>query len=243
MALTFVLVSSTSCYKKAAILTAGTSLSAVGLAVWRRVRAHEVVLLRSAGHRKRSRHPVCSRRGAASPQAASIRVAESRSSSRRMWRDGQPTLEGPSAITKWRQGVVYPGYSMLHVPSRFESETRLFTRGVLAQSLHKGMTMLDAKTIAMLQIEANQSAARRSGKSGARLLDDAENNVGNSVIFATSKPPSSFIHRSTRQKPSQDSQSYSEYQHRAKRYCCNDSSNPSRRSRRCRPNNRNNRFW
>ena len=43
--------------------------------------------------------------------------------------------------------------------------------------------MLDAKTIAMLQMEANQSAARRSGKSGARLLDDAENNVGSATIL------------------------------------------------------------
>jgi hypothetical protein len=45
------------------------------------------------------------------------------------------------------------------------------------------MTMLDAKTIAMLQNQANQSAARRSGKSGPRLLDDAENNVGNATIL------------------------------------------------------------
>jgi hypothetical protein len=43
--------------------------------------------------------------------------------------------------------------------------------------------MLDAKTIAMLQMDANRSAARRSGKSGTRLLDDAENNVGNATVL------------------------------------------------------------
>jgi hypothetical protein len=43
--------------------------------------------------------------------------------------------------------------------------------------------MLDAKTIAALQSEANRNAAKRSGKSGVRLLDDAENNVGNATIL------------------------------------------------------------
>lgn len=43
--------------------------------------------------------------------------------------------------------------------------------------------MLDPRTIAMMQFTANQNAARRSGKSGPRLLDDAENNVGNATIL------------------------------------------------------------
>ena len=42
---------------------------------------------------------------------------------------------------------------------------------------------LDPRTIALLQEQANQNAAKRSGKSGARLLDDAENNVGNATIL------------------------------------------------------------
>jgi hypothetical protein len=45
------------------------------------------------------------------------------------------------------------------------------------------MTMLDPRTIARMQDQANQNAAKRSGKSGTRLLDDAENNVGNSTIL------------------------------------------------------------
>ena len=64
------------------------------------------------------------------------------------------------------------------------------------------MTMLDAKTIAMLQMEANQSAARRSGKSGARLLDDAENNVGNSVILQPQNlPPPSYTAQPDKNPP------------------------------------------
>lgn len=43
--------------------------------------------------------------------------------------------------------------------------------------------MLDPRTIARMQDQANQNAAKRSGKSGTRLLDDAENNVGNSTIL------------------------------------------------------------
>jgi len=50
--------------------------------------------------------------------------------------------------------------------------------------------MLDAKTIAALQSEANRNAAKRSGKSGVRLLDDAENNVGNAtMLFPEVLPP------------------------------------------------------
>jgi len=43
---------------------------------------------------------------------------------------------------------------------------------------------MDAKTIAMMQERDNLRAAKRSGKSGARLLDDGENNVGNAIVLA-----------------------------------------------------------
>ena len=43
--------------------------------------------------------------------------------------------------------------------------------------------MPNAKTIAIMQEQASIQAARRSGKSGMRLLDDGENNVGNSTII------------------------------------------------------------
>lgn len=43
---------------------------------------------------------------------------------------------------------------------------------------------MDAKSIALMQERDNLRAAKRSGKSGTRLLDDGENNVGNAVILA-----------------------------------------------------------
>ena len=43
---------------------------------------------------------------------------------------------------------------------------------------------MDAKTIAMMQERDNLRAAKRSGKSGTRLLDDGENNVGNAIVLA-----------------------------------------------------------
>jgi hypothetical protein len=48
---------------------------------------------------------------------------------------------------------------------------------------------MDAKTIALMQEQDNRRAAKRSGKSGTRLLDDGENNVGNSIILAPQTPP------------------------------------------------------
>jgi hypothetical protein len=42
--------------------------------------------------------------------------------------------------------------------------------------------MIDAKRLAMMQEQQNQNNARRSGKSGMRLLDDNENNVGNATV-------------------------------------------------------------
>jgi hypothetical protein len=112
MALTFVLVSSSSSYKKAAILAGGVSLSAVGLAVWRHFRAHEVVLLRenvlvsventadiSFSPTETLLHPKLF----LSAHGRPVVVEE-------VWRDGEPTLTGATAITKWRGGVLYQGY-------------------------------------------------------------------------------------------------------------------------------------
>lgn len=43
--------------------------------------------------------------------------------------------------------------------------------------------MLDAKTLSLIQEQQNRDSAKRSGKSGLRLLDDNENNVGNATII------------------------------------------------------------
>jgi hypothetical protein len=137
MALTFVLVSSTSSYKKAAILTAGTSLSIVGLAVWRHFRAHEVVLLRD-------NVLVAIESGADilfAPEEALLHPKLFLSSHGRpviveeIWRDGQPTLEGPSAITKWRQGVVYPGYLDASRPIKIRVRNEGFSPAVVHASI------------------------------------------------------------------------------------------------------------
>jgi hypothetical protein len=43
--------------------------------------------------------------------------------------------------------------------------------------------MLDAKTLSLMQERDNLRAAKRSGKTGTRLLDDGENNVGNAIVL------------------------------------------------------------
>jgi len=45
------------------------------------------------------------------------------------------------------------------------------------------MAQMDPRLISQIQAEQNRQAARRSGKSGPRLLSDAENNVGNAVTL------------------------------------------------------------
>jgi hypothetical protein len=42
---------------------------------------------------------------------------------------------------------------------------------------------LDAKTLSMIQAAQNARSANRSGKSGPRLLDDGENNIGNATTL------------------------------------------------------------
>jgi len=43
--------------------------------------------------------------------------------------------------------------------------------------------MMDPKTLARLQESQNAQAAKRSGKTGVRLLDDGENNIGNAALL------------------------------------------------------------
>jgi hypothetical protein len=137
MALTFVLVSSTSSYKKAAIVAGGVSLSAFGLAVWRHFRAHEVVLLRD-------NVLVAFESGADivfAPDEALLHPKLFLSSHGRpvvveqIWRDGQPTLTGPTAITKWRQGVVYEGYLDASRPIKIRVRNEGFSPAVVHASI------------------------------------------------------------------------------------------------------------
>jgi hypothetical protein len=64
------------------------------------------------------------------------------------------------------------------------------------------MSLLDAKNIQMMQTAAGRQASNRSGKSGPRLLDDAENNIGNSItlqpqVLPTGGPSYTVIPQST----------------------------------------------
>jgi hypothetical protein len=58
---------------------------------------------------------------------------------------------------------------------------------------------MDAKTIALIQERDNLRAAKRSGKSGTRLLDDGENNVGNAIILAPQILPAGLNFTTVRQ--------------------------------------------
>jgi len=53
--------------------------------------------------------------------------------------------------------------------------------------------MMDAKTLSMLQNQQNLQNAKRSGKTGTRLLDDAENNVGNATELAPEILPAGML--------------------------------------------------
>jgi len=137
MALTFVLVSATSSYKKAVILTAGVSLSAVGLAVWRHFRAHEVVLLRD-------NVLVAVESGADivfAPDEALLHPKLFLSAHGRpvvveqIWRDGQPTLADPTAISKWRGGVIYEGYLDASRPIKIRVSNEGFSPAVVHASI------------------------------------------------------------------------------------------------------------
>lgn len=59
----------------------------------------------------------------------------------------------------------------------------------------------DARTIAMIQEQQNQRNALRSGKLGTRLLDDGENNVGNSTIIAPQILPQGLEFTVQKQQP------------------------------------------
>jgi hypothetical protein len=48
---------------------------------------------------------------------------------------------------------------------------------------------MDAKNLLMLQQKAELEAAKRSGKTGTRMLDDSDNNIGNSVILQPQELP------------------------------------------------------
>lgn len=48
---------------------------------------------------------------------------------------------------------------------------------------------MNAKALAMLQEQQNLRSTLRSGKSGIKLLDDAENNVGNSILLEPQSLP------------------------------------------------------
>lgn len=58
---------------------------------------------------------------------------------------------------------------------------------------------MNAKQIAIMQAEAGIKAAQRSGKSGARLLDDAENNIGNSLVVNPELLPAGMLLTSQKQ--------------------------------------------
>ena len=52
--------------------------------------------------------------------------------------------------------------------------------------------MIDPKTLAMMQAASNVRSSLRSGKTGQRLLDDAENNVGNATTLNPQELPAGF---------------------------------------------------
>ena len=137
MALTFVFVSSTSSYKKAAILAGSVSIATVGLAVWRHFRAHEVVLLRDnilvaiesgADILFAPDEPLLHPKLFLSSHGRPVVVEE-------VWRDGQPTLTGPTAITKWRSGVIYPGYLDASRPIKIRVRNEGFSPAVVHASI------------------------------------------------------------------------------------------------------------
>lgn len=138
MALTFVIVSTSPGYLKAAIVSGGVSLSAVGLAVWRHFRAHEVILL----HSDLRLDSEAEGELVFSPTDELLNPKLFLSSHGRpvvvleIWQGDQPTVtNGPVTISKWRHGVVYEGYLDAGHPLKIQLRNEGFAPAVVHASV------------------------------------------------------------------------------------------------------------